>query len=228
MLGNERRVWTYTPPGYNAAHGPYALLVVFDGKEYIDLIPTPTILDNLLAEGRLPPMVALFPDSLGWETRNRELPCHPPFLDFLRQELLPWAQSQFHLTADPARSIIAGSSYGGLAAAYVGLSLSQRFGRVLSQTGAFGWSPSAETEPEWLARQFVQQALLPLWFYLDVGDLETEPTEDNGPSQLTANRHLRDVLRAKGYPVQYAEYSGGHDYLNLQGTLANGLIALLG
>jgi enterochelin esterase-like enzyme len=36
------------------------------------------------------------------------------------------------------------------------------------------------------------------------------------------------VPRAKGYPVAYAELSGGHDYLYWQGTLADGLIALVG
>src|SRR5262249_22864768 len=58
-LNNERRVWVYTPPGHTAAGAPYALLLLFDGWQYLHLIPTPTILDNLLAEGRLPPLVAV-------------------------------------------------------------------------------------------------------------------------------------------------------------------------
>jgi enterochelin esterase-like enzyme len=227
-LGNERRVWTYTPPDFDPAGEPYALLVVLDGKEYIDLIPTPTILDNARAARLIPPLVAVFPDSLGWETRVKELTCYPQFLDFLTQELLPWAQPRLHTTADPARTVIAGSSLGGLAAAYAGFSRPDRFGTVLSQTGAFEWTPPGEAEQEWLTRQVARTARLPLRFYLDVGNLETEPRADGGPSHLVANRHMRTVLEAKGYPLRYVEYSGGHDILNLQGTLSDGLMTLFG
>jgi hypothetical protein len=40
--------------------------------------------------------------------------------------------------------------------------------------------------------------------------------------------HLRDVLQAKGYDVYYMEFNGGHNYICWQGTLADGLPALMG
>ena len=61
--------------------------------------------------------------------------------------------------------------------------------------------------------------------YLDAGSFERGIRD---PSILLYNRHLRDVLRAKGYAVVYAEFTGGHDYVCWQGTLASGLIALVG
>jgi enterochelin esterase-like enzyme len=39
---------------------------------------------------------------------------------------------------------------------------------------------------------------------------------------------MRDVLRAKGYTVFYSEFSGGHNPMNWQGTLADALLVLLG
>lgn len=222
-LGNERSVWVYTPPGYEPHSAqPYNLLVVFDGFAYLRVIPTPAILDNLLAEDRIPPMVAALVDS---PNRNVELPCSAPFADFLVEELLPWLRERYPVTDDPARVVVAGSSYGGLAAAYAAFRHPEAFGNVLSQSGAFWWRQDEAQEHGWLIRQFVASEPLPLRFYMDAGTFERGIRD---PSILLYNRHLRDVLRAKGYPVAYAEFTGGHDYLCWQGTLADGLIALVG
>ena len=46
--------------------------------------------------------------------------------------------------------------------------------------------------------------------------------------QIEANRHMRDALTAKGYPVGYSEYDGGHSFLNWSGGMVNGLQSLIG
>ena len=48
------------------------------------------------------------------------------------------------------------------------------------------------------------------------------------PMQIAANRRMRDVLAAKGYETGYAEYDGGHSFVNWSGGTANGLLFLLG
>jgi enterochelin esterase family protein len=65
---------------------------------------------------------------------------------------------------------------------------------------------------------------LPLRFFLEVGILE----QGIPINMVLENRRLHDVLVAKGYPVTYSEYNGGHDLLCWRGSLADGLIALVG
>lgn len=217
----------YTPPGYRRDGGPYPLLIVLDGSAYRDLIPLPAILDNLIAAGRLPPVVAVLVGSLEAEERDRDLACQRPYTNFLAKEVLPWVRERYRVTAEPGRTVLAGSSLGGLAAACAALERPDLFGNVLSQSGSFSWRPAGEPW-EWVARQVEARPKLPVRFYLDVGLLETWPVEKTGPSLLASHRRLRDALRAKGYPVVYAEFAGGHGHANWQGTIADGLIALLG
>lgn len=228
ILDNERRVWVYTPPGYTREGEAYGLLVLFDGLAYIDMIPTPVILENLLAEAKIPPLVCVLIDSLASEVRNRELPCYQPFVDYLAEELLPWVRYSYHATSNPARTIVGGSSYGGLAASYAALRAPETFGNVLSQSGSYWWKPEGDTEHEWLAQQYVTSPRLPLRFYLDVGRREVYATPNHGPSQVEVNRHMRNVLQAKGYEVHYAEFPGGHDYTYWRRTIVDGLLRLFG
>jgi enterochelin esterase-like enzyme len=226
ILNNERRVWVYTPPGYTTSGEPYGLFLLFDGLAYQDAVPTPTIVDNLVSEGKIPPLVVVLVDSLDQKTRNRELPCHQPFVDFLIQELMPWVHEHYHVTDDPAQSIVGGSSYGGLAAAFVGLRASEVFGNVLSQSGSFWWDkdPDDDILHQKIIQEYVASPRLPLRFYLEVGLKERSGIVD----MVLHNRHLRDVLILKGYEVHYSEFNGGHDYVCWRGSLADGLLALVG
>jgi enterochelin esterase family protein len=108
-----------------------------------------------------------------------------------------------------------------LTAAFAALRRPDLFGNVLSQSGSFWWSA---TDSEWLTRQYVHAANVQVRFYLEAGLLENRPAPGReGASLLLANRHLRDVLEAKGYAVHYSEFMGGHDFACWRGTLAEGL-----
>lgn len=76
--------------------------------------------------------------------------------------------------------------------------------------------------------QFARSPRLPLRFYLEAGTHETMVVGGGPVSLLGSVRHMRDVLVAKGYPVTYAEFEGGHDYACWRATLADGLIHLAG
>jgi enterochelin esterase family protein len=228
ILGNVRYIGIYTPPGYDPEGAPYALLIFMDGIAYvsIDFVPTPTILDNLLSENAIPPVIALFVDHVidGQDRRMVELLCNKDFNRFLVDELLPQVRGQVNITNDPAETIIVGSSAGGLAATFAAYEFPEVVGNVISQTGAYRLGGPGRPEC-WLIRQFVKSERLPLKFYLDVGLFEDK---GQGISSLRVVRHMRDVLEAKGYPVAYAEHSGGHDYVVWRQTLVDGLVSLMG
>jgi enterochelin esterase family protein len=233
-LNNEREIAIYLPPQYSPQAEPYPLLVLFDEEAYLSLVPTPTILDNLISEGRIPPVIALLVGNAKDDARDLELLCNPGFTGALVTELLPWAHGLYNFTRDPRQTVVAGSSLGGLGAACAGLWHPETFGNVLAQSGAFHRTPpsasdagESSTEPNWLVRQFISSPRKPLRFYLDAGSAEFNAT-GGGDAILFCTRTLRDVLRAKGYEVQYQEFAGGHDYLAWRGTLADGLIALMG
>ena len=219
ILGGERQMWIYLPARHTASDVPCTLLLLLDGFIYTHVIPTPTILDNLIAAGRIPPTIAVMVNNPSMEARIRELSCHAPFVDFLAEELLPWVRQAYPVTTDLRRTIVGGSSLGGLSAVFAALRRPDLFGNVLSQSGSFWWKPSDEAEAGWLAREYAAAPLAARRFYLDVGCLESR-------GQRLANESMRDLLQARGATVHYREFGGGHTFLCWQGTLADGIVSL--
>ena len=242
ILGQEREVEVYTPAGYNPGARPYHLLVLFDGELYTT-IDLPVTLDNLIADRRIAPTVAVLVHNSAPYDRRRDLSCYDPFADFVATDLVQWVRRNYRVSADPRRAVIGGVSLGGLMACYMGLRYSRLFGNVLSQSGSLGASLDAvrnatkglgglesalaETyseEPDWLVRQFARTRRLPLRFYLEAQRYDVGLY---GADILAASRHMRDVLRLKGYSVTHLEFNGGHDGYSQRGTVAGGLMSLL-
>ena len=235
LLKNEHDLSIYLPAGYRANATPYNLVVIFDESAYLTKVPTPVILDNLIAASKIPPTVAVLIANPTQDSRNKELPPNPEFADFLAKELIPWIRAHYHVTNDPGKTVVAGSSLGGLAAAYAGYKHPEVFRNVLCQSGSFWWAPDHSgaipdgviTETGWMAKQFIASSKLPLRFYLDAGSFEFD-SNGTGGGILETSRNMRDVLLAKGYEVHYQQFVGGHDYLSWRGTLADGLMDLIG
>ena len=227
-LKGERRVIVYTPAGYDPHAKPYPSVYFFDGEDADGTVFASWTLENLMAGKKIPPMVVVRivnPDRGG----RQMLAARDEFFDFLAKELVPFVRAHYNVSRNPAETGIAGYSLGGFAAAYAGLRHSELFGLILSQSGSFWYEPTGDesAEPNWLAQKFVAAGKLPLRFYLDAGLFELD-FSGRGSGILVPNRHLRDVLRAKGYEVTYREFPGGHESVNWRGTLADGLVALFG
>jgi enterochelin esterase family protein len=225
LLHNQRQVWIYTPPNFDPRK-TYPLLVVMDGESYTSLIPMPTILDNLIAAGAIPPIVAVLLGNGPDDARDREMNCNKMWGEALVKEILPWLRLQHNLKFEDKNTVIIGDSLTGLAAACAACEHSATFPKVISQSGSYFRAPAGE-EPEWLARHLANSPVIPAQFYLEVGLLETAAIPSRDPSMLTANRHLRDVLQAKGNVVRYVERFSGHEHVSWRATIADPLIYML-
>ncbi|WP_406213672.1 enterochelin esterase [Streptomyces decoyicus] len=217
-LGTGRRVWLYQPPHAARATEKLPVLVLLDGEHWQPRLGVAHLLDNLIADGRIPPLAAVLPESVDAGTRWAEMTCRPEFVAFLTDELLPWAAGRLPVTDDPTRTVVAGQSLGGLTAAYAAYAAPHRFGNVLAQSGSFWWPEGPEAE--WLTGRLAAAPRLPVRFWLSFGEQEWVA--------LPAARRLRDTLAAAGYEdAVYREFNGGHDYLCWRTELADGLVGLL-
>ncbi len=222
ILNAEYELNIYTPPGYDKGERCW-LAIAFDGG-FLDMNTT---LDNLLAAGRIPPLVVVGIKNIN---RERDLECSDEFADFLAKELVPWARISYRVYDDPTHTIVGGASLGGKMAAYCGLKHSKVFGKVLSQSGSFATGVREESAidmwtgeaPRMMVSEFLDSPLLPVEFYIEAGRYETTLPF----SPLLEARRLRDVLKAKGYRVIYHEFVGGHNEVCWRGTLADALMAL--
>ncbi|PWC38164.1 alpha/beta hydrolase-fold protein [Azospirillum sp. TSO22-1] len=227
ILGNARDVAVYVPPGVDPAGAGTVLLLLFDGPDYLNRrAPIPVVLDRLTGDDRLPPTVGVFIANPSAEARARELPANPAFAAMLADELVPWLASRIGIQPRPDRTVLAGSSYGGLAAVTAALARPDRFGNALSISGSFWWHPddAAPDRPEYVAGLVALHERRPVRVFLSAGLFET--TADDEIGILESSRHLRDVLEAKGYDVVYRDYAAGHDYFAWRGALGDGLLAL--
>ncbi|HVY79732.1 MAG TPA: alpha/beta hydrolase-fold protein [Steroidobacteraceae bacterium] len=231
ILGNRRTLRIYLPPGYHKSTQDYGLLLAYDGNQYTQSVPTPMILDNMIAAHAIAPVVAVFLES---PDRDHEFPPNDAFQRFVGEELLPQLRKHYRLSRDPRRNAVLGSSYGGLAATYTAFKHPSVFGNVISQSGSYGWSPEAAAnnfpsnfgrianpDSGWLTRQIAEAPHLSVRFYLDAGTWE-------GPNMLASNRMLRSVLVGKGCTVVYREAPGTHSAYYWMLRLPDGLRATLG
>jgi enterochelin esterase-like enzyme len=209
-----RTIWVYTPAGYDPQRAaPYPLIVAFDGDEYRDTMPLPAVLDSLQATGRVPAFVAVLVDDSAGSVRIADLANAPRMVTFLERQLIPWVRQGWHVTRDPHRTIVTGSSAGGLAAAFVGFERPDLFGNVWSQSGAFWRGANASNGPpwEWLTAQVTASPARDVRFMLDVGEKEDHLTlGGSGPNFLEASRRFRDALTARDYRITYTEVPAGN------------------
>ncbi len=219
VLGERRFVSVYTPPGYDELQSPCSAAFVLDHGTYKSRRVTGTVLDNLLAEEKIPPTVVFMVHSEG--SRRESFEASIEFVHFLGEELLGWARAKYRIRQEPERCVLGGNGLGGLLAAATAVRHSRAFGGVLSQNADFSTcietSNGSQCVPRGLA---LTGDRLPIRFFLSVGRLEDASVVDS-------NRHLRDVLDAKGYAATFRPVTANQHATSWQDALGRGLMVLL-
>jgi len=211
ILGNKRHVFVQFPQAYKESAARFPLIVL------------PIGFRNMVDE-KVPAVVVF----IEFVDQAREGGCDPKYADFLAEELLPFVRARARVSSDPAQVIIGGASAAGLNAACTAFRHPEAFGNVLAEDGAFWRSAKNDPEDEWFTRRVAAEPKKPTRFYLSIGLLEYGTSFEEGTvSMVAANRHLRDVLIAKGYSVRYDEVMGAHDPFNWRAMLPKGLAYLL-
>ena len=233
----SRTVWVYVPRQYVAgAAAPF--IVAQDGYLYLNRLPR--VLDALIAEGRVPAMVAILVDSGGGDAQGSQRGLEYDTLsgrysDFIETEVLPRvaAETGVTLTSDPEGRAVMGVSSGAACAFTMAWFHPERYRRVISYSGTYvnQQSPPDPATPrgawEYHATLIPQSERKPLRIWLEVGDqdLHADDPEETWHNWPLANRRMAAALAAKGYPYRFTLSLGGrhNDPRVLEQTLPGAL-----
>jgi enterochelin esterase family protein len=216
VTGKYRTIRLYQPP----VDFPVPLLVVWDGQDYLYRAKLCVMIDNMIAQGRIQPVALALINNGGQKTRHLEYSCSDATLGLLMTGVLPLATKHLNLidiTQNPGAYGVAGASMGGLMALYTGVRLSQVFGNVISQSGAFSWAGIDLVVFDLLEHR----EKLPIKIWMDVGIYDI-------PSLLVSNRKMKDLLIMRDYQPEYREYNAGHNYPAWRDDIWRGLEYLYG
>jgi enterochelin esterase family protein len=219
-----RTVTVYIPSQYiPGTAAPFIVALDAMGSKNNQL---PTILDNLIADHRVPAMIAVMVQNGGGDARGSERgfeydTVSGRFAEFIEAEVLPAveAKCQVSLTKDPDGRATMGGSSGGAVAFTMAWFHPELFHRVLTYSGTYTNNQSPENPAflhgawEYHEHLIPQSPSKPIRLWMEVGQ------RDNGSVNASADMHnwvianerMAAVLAAKGYRYQFVFAVGaGH------------------
>jgi len=232
----HRRVSVYIPAGY-VTGTPTPFLITQDSMGSGEL---PRILDNMIADHRVPSMAAIMIDSGGSDAQGSERgleydSMNGQYAQFVETEVLPRITKDYHVTftKDPDARMTMGGSSGGACALTMAWYRPDLYHRVLTYSGTYvnqAWPPYYESPRgawEYHAHFIPETRRKPLRIWMEVGenDLRSKDPESTWHNWVLANQRMAAALKAKHYPYQYvfAQGAGHVDGGALRQTLAQAL-----
>jgi iron(III)-enterobactin esterase len=231
-----RRVTVYVPKQY--VPGTAAPFIVgADGPDQALF----TVLDNLIAQHRVPVMIAISigngsGDAQGSERGLEYDTMSGLYAEFVEKEVLPLVEKQYNvkLTNDPEGRATMGGSSGGSCALIMAWYYTELYHRVLTYSGTYvnqQWPSNPQTPHgawEFHEHLIPNNPRKPLRIWMEVGDrdnLNSNALRDNMHDWVVANENMAKVLAAKGYHYQFvfARNAGHTDRAVKQQTLPQAL-----
>lgn len=211
----RREVFVYIPSGYRAGTKS-PLLVVQDGRDYAARVAA--ALDGLIAERRVPKMIAVMIQSGGGDAQGSERGLEYDTLsgryaDFVEREVLPRVTRLYgvRFTDDPAGRAAMGGSSGAAAAFTMAWFRPDLYHKVLSYSGTFvnQASPTDPATPQgawdYPTRLVPEGKAKPIRIWMEVGqhDLHWQDPDSTFHNWPLANDKMAAALKTKGYDVRY-------------------------
>ena len=206
-----RKVAVYVPQQYVA--GTVAPFIVgADGPDQMLF----TALDNLIAQKRVPVMIAISigngsGDAQGSERGLEYDTMSGLYAEFVEKEVLPLVEKQYNvkLTKDPDGRATMGGSSGGSAALEMAWYHTDLYHRVLTYSGTYvnqQWPYNPQTPHgawEFHEHLIPNSPVKPIRIWMEVGDRDNLSTRDNYHDWVLANENMARVLAAKHYHYQF-------------------------
>ena len=231
-----RKVAVYIPAQYvPGSSAPF--IVGADGPDRLLF----TVLDNLIAEHRVPVMIAISIGNGGGDAQGSERGLEYDtmsgrYAEFVESEVLPQVESRYHvkLTKDPDGRATTGGSSGGSCALIMAWYHPELYHRVLTYSGTFinqQWPYDPQTPHgawEFHEHLIPNSPPKPLRIWMEVGDrdlLNPNAMRDDMHDWVLANEQMAKALAAKGYHYQFvfARNAGHVDRAVRQQTLPEAL-----
>jgi enterochelin esterase-like enzyme len=217
-----RNVTVYIPSQYVA--GTAAPLIVSCDAYGSRNNQLPNILDNMIAERRLPPIIAVMianggGDSIGSERGEEYDTVSGKYAEFVEAEVLPQVEKNYNvkLTKDPDGRMTLGGSSGGSASFNMAWFHPEWYHRVLIYSGTFVNQHSDANYPrgawEYHDHLIAQSPVKPIriWMHVSQNDNGAMAASSGLHNWVIANIRFAEALKAKGYHYQFIYAKGaGH------------------
>jgi enterochelin esterase family protein len=213
VLGRERRMHVYTPPGYERGRDTYPVFYLLHGATDNDdswstVGRAGFILDNLIAAGDAQAMIVVMPDGHTGRFAMGGAPLDST--EFVREftnDIKPYVERTYRASTGRAATAIAGLSMGGAQTLDIALGNLADYGYVgVFSSGVFGIGQSTAWEDVHRAQlddAALKRGLELVWFSTGKDDFLIDTT-----------RATVAMLERHGFDVDYEESSGGHTWIN--------------